>query len=147
VILALILACSGPRSAAELPVADSPPTIVDGGAAPVDGGTAPVDGTATTLPIGGLPQTPAEAYLGCKERVEGLQTPGECTTDADCAKTGCSQEICVAAAVATEVMGTCEILPCFAALDTCGCHDGQCSWTLAASMPTPGKVTLPPRAP
>lgn len=153
-ILALFLACSGPRSAAELPVADAPPPAAEG--APADGalldgtagGVAPVDGApaAEATPIGGPPQTPGEAYLGCKDRVEGPQVAGECKTDADCTKTGCSQEVCVASAHAAEIMTTCEILPCFAALDACGCHEGMCSWTLVPTMPPMGRIQLPPKA-
>jgi eight-cysteine-cluster-containing protein len=129
--LLLLLACSGGRPAAESPAADppvgSPPVNAEGGP----------DQPASTP--GG---TPADLYAACKDRVEGAGSAGECTTDADCVRTGCSSEVCVAKS-AGQGMSTCEVLPCFAALDTCGCHEGQCSWRLKASVPTPGKLPLP----
>ncbi|MDP2308227.1 MAG: hypothetical protein Q8P18_19570 [Pseudomonadota bacterium] len=144
-ILALFLACSGPRSAAELPVADPPspdvtPSLAEGEASTVEGD--PSVGTPGQSPL-----TPTEAYLGCKDRVEGVETAGECTTDADCAKTGCSQEVCVAKANAGDVMTTCEILTCFSVLEACGCHEGLCSWSLADAMPALGRIKLPPKPP
>lgn len=126
--LSLSCACSGGRPAAESPAVETP--VADGAT------TAPVEPVAPTV-------TPADLYGACRERVEGPSTPGECTTDADCARTGCSSEVCTAAAKVGDVMSTCEVLPCFAALDTCGCHEGLCSWTLKASVPTPGKLPLP----
>lgn len=159
-ILALFLACSGPRGAAELPVADPPPPIAE--AAPADGtasGLTPVDSVAAggnpapgpqptglTAPATTPAKTPAEAYQGCRDRVEGIQTSGECKVDTDCTTTGCSQEVCVATPNAGDIMTTCEILPCFAVLEACGCHESQCTWTVAATMPPPrGPIPLPPR--
>ena len=34
------------------------------------------------------------------------------------------------AAAAADIITTCERLPCFQRLDTCGCHEGVCSWTV-----------------
>ncbi|MDP2312664.1 MAG: hypothetical protein Q8P41_07150 [Pseudomonadota bacterium] len=155
-ILALFLACSGPRSAADLPPTDVPPATVAEDAPPVPpvaDGTAPgdvvlVDGpTAPSDPKqpGASPLRPAEAYAGCRDRLEGPQAAGECTTDADCTKAGCSSEVCVANANRDEVMTTCEVLACFGAVDSCGCHDGMCSWTLKSEMPPMGRIQLPER--
>lgn len=105
---------------------------------PTSVATAPEVGTAA----GGGALTAAQLYGACQERVEGSSTPGECHTDADCSRAGCSQEVCVPAREAAEVMSTCERLPCFNTLDTCGCHEGVCSWTLkeagGALKPLPG---------
>ncbi|MFZ5476512.1 MAG: eight-cysteine-cluster domain-containing protein [Myxococcota bacterium] len=134
-LIVLVFACApaaGPPpespAAAETPVPPQapPPAVGDPTqsepltpAAPVP---APVAGDA--------PPTARQLYEGCKARVEGVETAGECQTDADCARAGCSQEVCVAKAVAPDVMTTCELLPCSIALDTCGCHDGLCTWTI-----------------
>ncbi|MCA9572034.1 MAG: eight-cysteine-cluster domain-containing protein [Myxococcales bacterium] len=73
----------------------------------------------------------AELYAECGEAVEGPSSPGECTSDADCATVGCSGEMCVTAAVAQSgVMTPCLERPCHAVLDRCGCVDGMCSWSL-----------------
>ncbi len=73
----------------------------------------------------------AEQYALCKVRVEGSDTPGECTADADCQRAGCSQELCISSTeAALGVMSTCEVRPCFAVLTTCGCHDGICAWSV-----------------
>ncbi len=103
---------------------------------------------ATTSPelvvpveIAAAPPTASNLYEGCRVRVEGVETSGECATDADCARTGCSGEVCVASASAGDVVTTCEVLPCFAALDACGCHEGVCGWTL--KEPALRKFPLP----
>ncbi len=74
--------------------------------------------------------TPQMLYDQCKDRLEGPQVEGECSTDADCATAGCSQEVCLPAAKKGEIMTTCEILPCFGAVEACGCHEGLCTWSL-----------------
>ena len=71
-------------------------------------------------------------YEECRTRVEGREKDGECQSDDDCGRAGCSSEVCVTTSLAAEVMTTCEVLPCFAVLDTCGCVEGRCSWSLAA---------------
>lgn len=91
--------------------------------------------------IAAAPPTASSLYEGCRVRVEGAETSGECATDADCARTGCSGEVCVASASAGDVVTTCEVLPCFAALDACGCHEGVCGWTL--KEPALRKFPLP----
>lgn len=125
-----------PTTTTEAPATVSTPVIepVSGElTAPV---TAPVPATApaeltTTTPTATTPATePAEDLCASvATRIEGPTTSGECTTDADCTTTGCSAEVCLPAAKAGDVMTTCEIHPCFATLDTCGCHTGVCSWT------------------
>lgn len=98
--------------------------------------------------------TPQSLYEECFDRVEGRQAEGECTTDEDCVPVGCSKETCVTKAVAEEgAMSTCEDRLCFKVLDTCGCNEGQCSWSLKAEVPemvAPAKLPptrLPPTPP
>lgn len=107
VVLYALLGCSGPTS-------------------PVAVAVAPALGT----PAGGGALTAEQLYGACEARVEGSSAPGECHTDSDCARAGCSQEVCVPARLVADVQSTCERLPCFTTLDTCGCHEGICSWTL-----------------
>ena len=76
-------------------------------------------------------QSPAEMYADCKDRVEGEDKPGECQSDADCQKAGCSKELCISTEQAEQgVMSTCEVRPCFQALSACGCDAGVCSWSV-----------------
>lgn len=79
--------------------------------------------------------TPQALYDECRERVEGVQKADECKTDADCATAGCGSEVCTTTAEAANVMTACEDKLCFKILDVCGCHDGQCTWTLKAEVP------------
>ena len=73
----------------------------------------------------------ADQYALCKVRVEGSDTPGECTADSDCQRAGCSRELCISSTeAALGVMSTCEVRPCFAVLSACGCHDGVCAWSV-----------------
>ncbi len=80
-------------------------------------------------------ETPEALYAACRDRVEQPEADGECTTDQDCAPAGCSGEICTTKAAGAEVMSTCEIRACYAVLDTCGCVEGRCAWSLVASLP------------
>ena len=74
---------------------------------------------------------PAPAWEeSCRARVEGASTAGECATDGECATAGCSAEVCVARVRVADVMTACEVQPCFAALEACGCHAGLCTWTI-----------------
>jgi eight-cysteine-cluster-containing protein len=88
-------------------------------------------------------RTPRALYAACQDRVEGAGASGECASDADCARAGCASEVCVAAKQAPEVMTGCDVLDCFSVLDSCGCHDGLCTWTL--KLPAPGPTPLPAR--
>ena len=75
--------------------------------------------------------TAAEQYAMCKARVEGTDAAGECTIDDDCQRAGCSQELCISATeAALGVMSTCEVRPCYAVLQACGCQEGVCSWSV-----------------
>ncbi len=72
---------------------------------------------------------PSEMYAMCKDRVEGADLAGECSSDADCVKAGCSQEMCISSSDSAKgIMSTCEVRPCFAILKDCGCVSGVCSW-------------------
>ncbi len=79
--------------------------------------------------------TPASMYAECQGRVEGPQTDGECSSDDDCVRTGCSNEVCTNKGDAEGLTTTCEVLECFAVLDQCGCSEGTCTWTVKAAMP------------
>lgn len=165
----LLLACAGPQKNADPTEGSAPPELsAPGSTGPATEpseplapgsptpGSAPVAGIpegqpgdvepGTALP-GATPVTPGaraqSLYDECHDRVEGQQAPGECASDADCARAGCSQEVCVPRAAAGDVMTTCEVLPCFAVLDACGCHEGVCSWTVKASAPTPMPRPIP----
>lgn len=133
-LLLLALACPGGRAdapAGESPAAEPPSS---------EARTEEPAGLPTMIPAPGTvgrPPAPASLDAGCLERVEGRQSQGECATDADCARAGCSAEVCVPSAVAADVITTCEVLPCFAALDACGCHDGTCAWTLKTGAGAP----------
>ena len=74
--------------------------------------------------------TAADVDAGCEALVEGPQSDGECKTDADCGRGGCGNVVCATVAAAADVMTTCEDRPCFKLLDTCGCHEGRCTWTI-----------------
>ncbi|MFT4626120.1 MAG: eight-cysteine-cluster-containing protein [Myxococcota bacterium] len=82
--------------------------------------------------------TPQSLYEECGDRVEKPQAADECTTDDDCAKGGASLEVCTTTAGAADLMTTAEVKACFAVLDACGCHEGQCTWTLKDEVPAGG---------
>ena len=120
------------------------------------GGTQAV---SSDLPGQGTPAPPEESppdpapvpkptkqslYAECQDRVESPQAEGECKTDADCTKAGCASEVCTTTAAAKELMTTCDMRYCYQVLDTCGCHDGQCTWTLKDPGPAPPPNRLPP---
>lgn len=88
--------------------------------------------------------TPESLYEDCEGRVEGRQSEGECTTDADCKTGGCSQEVCTTNALAADLMTTCEARICFQVLDACGCNDGVCSWSLKDEIPPLGDPPVLP---
>ena len=95
------------------------------GAAPDEGALPPFASSPSQR------QTPTSLYEGCRARVEGADTEGECQTDADCQRAGCSRELCISASdAAAGPMSTCEVRPCFAVLDACGCRDGVCAWSV-----------------
>jgi eight-cysteine-cluster-containing protein len=122
--LLLVLACAhGP---ADPKPSDPPPPPV---APPVILGEADAEGKPTVL--GEPPPTdPAALYQSCRERVEGKEAEGECTSDLDCTAGGCSGEVCVTVKDAATLSTTCDKLPCFTVLKSCGCISGKCSWTV-----------------
>ena len=136
VFLAIILACGGAAS-------PPPPTLV-----PVVSAAPSETAASGVVPARdpNAPLTGADLYGQCRERVEGTSSAGECSTDADCSKAGCSQEVCVSAAAVKSVKTTCERLLCFNALDSCSCYEGMCSWTVKEpefqlrTLPVPGGV-------
>jgi eight-cysteine-cluster-containing protein len=136
VALSFTLGCghgrSEPTAAPPAPEPASAPAPSDATSTPV-GKTPPVPsaGVPSGVVPAGVPQaTGAELYGSCRERVEGRETEGECAADSDCVAAGCSGEICLAQEAAKGLMGTCEVLPCFQALDACGCVEGMCRWSI-----------------
>ncbi|MFK7928838.1 MAG: hypothetical protein AB8H79_11665 [Myxococcota bacterium] len=93
-----------------------------------------IDGSTTA----DLPVTPADFYAQCKDRLERPEEAGECSQDSDCAAAGCSAEKCITKTAAADLMGTCEVLPCFDAVDVCSCSAGTCSWSIKDAMPANG---------
>jgi eight-cysteine-cluster-containing protein len=85
---------------------------------------------------------PQSLYEGCRDRVEGTETDGECTADADCVKTGCSSELCIAKSAAAGVMSTCEVRTCFQVLESCACQQGHCRWVVGTRKPAPDEGAL-----
>ncbi|MBN1336206.1 MAG: eight-cysteine-cluster domain-containing protein [Deltaproteobacteria bacterium] len=102
---------------------------------------------AQPAPVAVEAVTPALLYAQCRDRLEGPEEPGECTTDADCAVAGCSSEVCTTAVRAPDVITTCEVLPCFGALQACGCREGVCSWTIVEILPGPPLQRIPRELP
>lgn len=102
----------------------------------------------TPLAEGATPANPAifaprAIYAACRDRVELPEAAGECTSDADCVRAGCGSELCVSAASAKDLVSTCELPDCLSVLDTCGCNQGLCTWTLKLPvapkpLPVPG---------
>ncbi len=143
-VLPLLLACGNknatPAHPEEGTEAPAPPTeaVADADGEP----QAPPDEAEPEPEPEPAKPTPESLYAECKDRVEGRQKEGECTTDADCKAAGCGSEVCTTVAEAAQVMTTCEARLCFKVLDTCGCHDGMCTWTLKEQVPD-----LPPTPP
>jgi eight-cysteine-cluster-containing protein len=54
----------------------------------------------------------------------------ECTTDSECAKGGCSGELCMPKSQIADIMTACVIKPEYECLKltTCVCNEGKCSW-------------------
>ncbi|MEQ1567284.1 MAG: hypothetical protein ABMA64_16705 [Myxococcota bacterium] len=134
-----LIGCAGPGKSTETPT-DAPVDAPD-----------PVPAPAEPAPV--ATQTPQALYDECVGRVEQPQADAECKVDADCAPAGCGNEVCTTAAEKANVMTTCEDKLCFKVLDTCGCHDGHCTWTLKAEVPAaqipvnPLPSSLPPTPP
>ncbi len=131
----LVMACRTAGPAPSAAPAPAPSVGVEAAASPERGA---LRGDAPPPQRGKM-----ELYAGCRDRVEGPTLPKECASDADCVASGCSGEVCVARTVAPTVMTTCEILPCFAVLDACGCQEGACVWTLKDAAPPALRLPTP----
>lgn len=125
-LLLLALACAHDPVEAPPPEPATPSTPPS--AQPVVFGEADAAGNPTVLIAPTQGGDPKALYEGCRARVEGETKDGECTTAADCAPAGCSKEVCVPKSV--NVTTTCDVQPCFAVLDSCGCNAGHCEWSL-----------------
>jgi eight-cysteine-cluster-containing protein len=136
-----VFACAGTRASSE------PAPAVTGQAAIADVPTLePAPNAPTSTGEEGLAPvepTPEALYGQCRARVEGVSATGECASDADCTRAGCSGEVCVAASNKASAVTTCEILPCFSVLQACGCVEGLCSWSVGPS--TRPLLRLPPK--
>ena len=115
-----------------------PAPLGDEGRVVQAGGTAPADAPPLPLP------SPEELYATCEARVEGPSVEGECASDADCGTAGCAAEVCTTRTAAADVTTTCENKLCFSILDTCGCVDGQCSWSIKDAVPPEALPVRPP---
>lgn len=137
--LIVLIACGNKNNTPTPPEEGTP---ADGAA---DAGTPAPAPEPVPEPAPTAPPTPQSLYEECKERVESRnQAPGECKADADCKTAGCGAETCTTAADAANIMSTCEDKLCFKVLDTCGCHEGMCTWTLKAEVPA---LPMTPPAP
>lgn len=145
-LLLLVAACGAkdPEAAPEGPGAAPIGGPADAAAPAGATDRGPMQGGAQPLTLGGSPppdatvqadKSNAELYAECKERVEGREVDGECTTDEDCVAAGCSTEVCMTKANAEGFTTTCDAQPCFEALDTCGCVEGRCSWSVKPDAP------------
>ena len=75
-----------------------------------------------------LPTT-IELYEGCRDRLELRRVTNECVQDSTAPKA--VVEVNYASQDVAKTMGsTCEVRPCFATLNSCGCQAGKCQWTL-----------------
>lgn len=141
-LLALV-ACGEPEAPA--PLADAPsaeaPAVVPPAAEPPPAeeppGQATLPSTEAAAPGALVGATTDPLDPQCRARVEGPEQQGECQADADCARGGCSGEICATPAALADLMSTCEELACFQLLDTCGCIEGRCAWTLKSTTAEP----------
>lgn len=54
----------------------------------------------------------------------------ECSADSDCAAAGCSNQLCVNADKASEMITTCEYKEGYSCLrlTSCGCVNNKCAW-------------------
>ena len=130
-IVALVMVCAtgcGRSDRKSLPEAPAP--AVSQPAAPADSVVLPKP-TASGRPPVESTRSAAELYAECEARVEGRSVPGECQSDADCQTAGCSGELCISKQeAALGPMSTCEVRPCFAVLQACGCQEGTCRWSV-----------------
>lgn len=146
VVCGALIAGSGCKKAEPTPDAPplSPPPAAAAAPGPSEVGPSEVPTTDAGSPPSAKsgPSTAAELYGACRERVERPEADGECSSDADCVASGCSQELCTSTAAAAEgLMSTCEMRPCFKVLDACGCVEGHCRWSLKELAP--GDAGLP----
>jgi len=66
---------------------------------------------------------------GKKSGFCGSSTGAACRGDADCARSGCSSQVC--AGVFEQIVTTCEWRACYVPEPygvTCGCAGGACGW-------------------
>lgn len=61
---------------------------------------------------------------------DGSSAEAECSADSDCAKAGCSGQLCVQASEAAGIITTCEYKEEYGCLKltSCGCDEGRCAW-------------------
>lgn len=133
-LLLIALLLLGCRAHSE-PTATEASTIAEASTTPTSATPTSATPSAST--------SPTALYEQCKSRLERPESANECTADTDCGRSGCSQEVCTTKAKASEVMTSCEVLPCFGVLSSCGCHEGRCTWTLKDSVGNPFGQAMP----
>jgi len=101
----------------------------------------PVPPEPVPAPADEAAATPASMYAACRDRVEQPEADGECKTAADCGVSGCGGELCAAKSHGA-IASTCEVRACFSVLDSCGCVEGRCTWSLKAAVPE-GRRIIP----
>ncbi|MBW2964475.1 eight-cysteine-cluster domain-containing protein [Candidatus Woesearchaeota archaeon] len=62
----------------------------------------------------------------------------ECSTGSDCAKAGCSSELCLPASKAGDIASICLYRPEYDCLKlvSCGCENGKCAWSTSDDYET-----------
>jgi eight-cysteine-cluster-containing protein len=139
--LFLSIACGKTASIEETPTAEAPVVTPMKRPDPAPNPSDAVPETAPGSQDSPKGPDPKVMYADCRERVEMPESSGECKSDADCAPVGCAGEVCTSKVAGQGLATTCEMRPCFQALDTCGCREGLCSWSLKAEVPA-----MPPTA-
>jgi len=140
-VVGLVVACKGTAPAD--PNGEAPATFIPADP-PADAccmaDPGPAEPVSAEPAVDEAALTPTALYLQCRERVEKPEADGECKTAADCGASGCGGEVC-AANVHGAIMSTCEVRGCFAVLDSCGCVEGKCQWSLKAEVPEGRRIT------
>lgn len=137
-LVVLLVGCArlGPS-----PEAAGPPVapVVTPVAGPVTAPAPPPEGAAPANPAIFAPRA---LYAACRDRVELPEAAGECSVDADCVRAGCGGDVCVTTQAAKDLVTTCDVPDCASVLDSCGCHEGLCTWTLKLPV-APKPLPLP----
>lgn len=81
------------------------------------------------IPSTASTQKPDGQEESVEETEESSSSASECSLDQDCARAGCSGQLCVLKDKADDIMTTCEFRPEYAHQgEKCGCWKGKCAW-------------------